>query len=648
MTEMVTSVVCELFFLAVHFFLALAQLPRPYAGLDTLAAAGEAVQEILASVSDPHCYVTLLSHGNSSATTVATDIRKLWAPWGVALLEVAVNGVEAQATQDQLFQAIREARRLRQLSWCVTVVVVSDDPVFLAAFAQWSLKGRLLVWSTRLLVLTRLPLQQLQDLQETFSMTNAMLLIMDDSDESVKCGVYVHMPYGPQGAQPLRIASWTPSRGLILTSHLQLFPEKFIKLYYGPTLVVTAEESEPHLALVRGEDTTSSIPSFTGPMVNLLNIIANDMNFTYRYSRPPDGAWGVKLDDGSWTGMVGLVGRREVDIGLGPIDVTALRAEVVDFTSAILTETVRIVGARGRPEVDPWGFLLPFTSLVWATILTTLLVVPAVMFLLSTCSGLKSYSNTKSSNLVFTYARVLLQQDILMPPELWWERLVLGVWMMMTLVLTRSYAGTLMSYLAVRHIPQPYQSLRDVMDDPSVIMVWQGATSYVQYFRSMTSGVFREIADSEKERIKYVRSVEFYKVMDTLVRRGDHVIIAGELYARVLRSQDFSLKGKCDFYISKERFIHAMVSMIGQKDSPLVAIMSKRIKAITYAGLYEHWMEAYMSNSTSCAHPPSKIAVNTALKVHNLWGMFVVVFGGLIGSVFVLGAEVFIAGLIIT
>ena len=61
----------------------------------------------------------------------------------------------------------------------MTVVVVSDDLAFLTAFAELSLEHRLLVWSTRLLVLTRLSLQQVRRLLSsywTFSMMNTMIL----------------------------------------------------------------------------------------------------------------------------------------------------------------------------------------------------------------------------------------------------------------------------------------------------------------------------------------------------------------------------------------------------------------------------------------------------------------------------------------
>ncbi|XP_071526993.1 glutamate receptor ionotropic, delta-1-like [Panulirus ornatus] len=431
---------------------------------------------------------------------------------------------------------------VRQLSWCMTVVVVSDDPAFLAAFMESSLKNLLLVWSTKLLVVTRLSLPQLQHLHTSFSMTNTVLLVVDDNHGLLECRAYVHLPYSPPDAQPLQAASWTPERGLAPTAHHKLFPDKFNTLPHGPTLVVAAEEFLPHTGLVRKDGVISSIPLFEGPMVDLLEILAITMNFTYNFARPPDGSWGVKLKNGSWTGMVGMVDRKEVDIALGPFAIRLARREVVDFTRPVMLDDHRILAGRGRPEVDPWGFLLPLTPLVWAAILTTLLVVLAIVFLLSSYSGLKSTANTEwASNMIHGYIRVLLQQDYSGPPDLWWERFVLAAWMMMTLVLTRSYAGTLMSLLAVRHISQPYHSIRDVLDDPSVTMIWESDTALVHHFRAAKSGVFRDVGDSEKEgRIRFVKGYEYYWSLDTLVRKGDHVIFAETLFGRVLRGQDFS------------------------------------------------------------------------------------------------------------
>lgn len=69
-----------------------------------------------------------------------------------------------------------------------------------------------------------------------------------------------------------------------------------------------------------------------------------------------------------------------------------------------------ILAARGRPEVNPWGFLLPISQFVWAMVLGALMIVTGVMILLSTSlpSDIrKSRSHFKNIHNPF---RVLLQQ----------------------------------------------------------------------------------------------------------------------------------------------------------------------------------------------------------------------------------------------
>ena len=39
------------------------------------------------------------------------------------------------------------------------------------------------------------------------------------------------------------------------------------------------------------------------------------MNFTYTLIKPPDENWGAIQPDGSWNGMVGMLGAQEIDLG---------------------------------------------------------------------------------------------------------------------------------------------------------------------------------------------------------------------------------------------------------------------------------------------------------------------------------------------
>ncbi|XP_042233812.1 uncharacterized protein LOC121874001 [Homarus americanus] len=255
----------------------------------------DALQSVLADGSHPRCTVIILMDDNTStARFFVTNFSS-----GIALFEVAVDGQNANETQVQLFQVVNEARRLEQVSWCVTVVVVSDDPAFLAAFAELSLKGRLLVWSTRLLVVTRLPLLDLQHLHKLLSMTNSMLLIVDDTMEVVRCRVLIHLPYTPQEAKAMQVASWTPNHDLTLYTQLPLFPDKFTKFLERPTLAVGVDHN--HIKQVK-----NNAGVFKD---NILDYIGQGMNFSYKYVFSPDDSYGMKLSDGSWSGMIGLVVR---------------------------------------------------------------------------------------------------------------------------------------------------------------------------------------------------------------------------------------------------------------------------------------------------------------------------------------------------
>nr|XP_053636396.1 uncharacterized protein LOC128691587 [Cherax quadricarinatus] len=150
-------------------------------------------------------------------------------PGGAAFFEAVINGSNFNQRDMDFSFLVDNVKMLRKLSSYTTVVVISDEATFLAAFVKWSVKGRLMVWSMRLLILTHSRLMELQDLHTTLSNLNSMLVIINDDTTNIRCSVYVQLPYSPRGSQVVQVASWTPRRGLHLTSHLPLFPEKFSK-----------------------------------------------------------------------------------------------------------------------------------------------------------------------------------------------------------------------------------------------------------------------------------------------------------------------------------------------------------------------------------------------------------------------------------
>ncbi|XP_045101488.1 probable glutamate receptor [Portunus trituberculatus] len=478
--------------------------------------------------------------------------------------------------------------------------------------------GGLLAWPTQLVALTGLPKDRLRRLHSSFSHVNAVLIV-SDGGVSPRCEVLVHLPYSEQVVQ---VARWRPER-LTLSSSLPLFPDKFHRFQEQPFLRLTAEEFPPHVVLQRraasGGGTTLV---FSGAMMSVLGVLAQSLNFSYEVVRAPDNSFGNRLANGTVTGMVGMVVRKEVDLGLGPFGFTAERTLIIDYTVPVVNDYLRILAGRGRPEVDPWGFMLPLAPMVWVGLVVALVVVMAIVLLLARCVSIYPPA-------LAPYVRVLLQENSWLPALWGWERLVLGGWMLAMLVVTQSYTGNLMSLLAVRYIPQPFQTLRALLDDSATTMVWEYDTAYVSTFRTTEIGILREVREMDAAgQVQYVLATEYPSLLRGDVRFGSHAFIGEDLTAKVLMAQQFSETGSCDFYTSRESFMPFLYCMIGAKHSPLVQSVSKRITWITEAGLYDHWMNSLSSNSTVCERPPTKITVRTPLSLGNVWGMFAILVVG--------------------
>ncbi|XP_069939228.1 uncharacterized protein [Cherax quadricarinatus] len=525
--------------------------------------------------------------------------------------------------------------KLRQSSSYTTIIVISDDPAFLSAFVERSLKGRLLVWSTRLLAVTRLPLSQLQLLYTAFSKMNAMLLIINGKPAIIRCKIYIHLPYSSRETQPLQVASWTSRWGLIHTSNLTLFPDKFSKFQHGPHLLAASDGNSLHKMTVTNDPEAPGVSRirFTGPMAHMMDYLAEALNFSYTIVRPPDGFWGANFGNGSWSGMVGMVMREEVQLAVGPFMLSGERSQVVDFTVPVMIDYWRIIGARGHPEVDPWGFVFPLAPLVWAFILAALIMLVAAVFLMYSSFSISTHRKGIWLQATFNYVRILLQQDITVPSYWWWERMVLMVWMMGTLVLTRSYSGNLMALLAVRHISEPYQSRRQVLDDPSVTMIWLKGSGLEGYLKSFQSGIYWEMAKAEKAgRLIWRTQSQFPGDVNTLVRRGHHVLMDAGVGISAQIAQDFSRTGRCSFYSSREGFLPLIFVMFSSQNNPIIPAFNKRMRDLTEAGLFLHWVKTSEPNYTMCVDAPTKITVITALSIRNIWGMFIIlVFGYTVG-----------------
>ncbi|XP_050727810.1 probable glutamate receptor [Eriocheir sinensis] len=430
----------------------------------------------------------------------------------------------------------------------------------------------------------------------------------------------------------------------------------------GALLTVAAVHWRPHIVVTTDADGRRKV---TGPMGNVLTVLAQTLNFTYNVVSPADGSWGSEGSNGTWSGMVGQASRKEVDIALGPFGITYSRTKVVDFTESLFFDARGILSRKGIPEIDPWGFLYPLTWSVWVALSLALVVVWLATAMVGRRPG-QAVSLGWAGKVILQNVRVLLNQGNCLQSYsfglpyysfafLSFQRftevvlghggvVVLGSWVVVAAVVFWSYTCTLTSLLAVRFIPQPIQTLRDLLDDTSVNLIMLPMTIITDTISQMTFGELKELHElNYVGRIRYERTSAFRDMLETVVRHDGYSLMDTTLTIDLLIAGDFLKTNKCDFYKSRQTFFTTTHCMIAQRESPLVSAINHRVRAVVESGLYEFWLMNEIPAITTCRFSPSTVLVREPLSVANLWGLFVVLGAGLI-----LATTVFVLELIVS
>ena len=71
----------------------------------------------------------------------------------------------------------------------------------------------------------------------------------------------------------------------------------------------------------------------SGMFPAMLKRMCREMNLTLVSEYPPDGIWGSHMENGTWTGIIGVLSRSQADISPTGLTITPDRVKVVDFTS---------------------------------------------------------------------------------------------------------------------------------------------------------------------------------------------------------------------------------------------------------------------------------------------------------------------------
>ncbi|KAJ8298372.1 hypothetical protein KUTeg_024903 [Tegillarca granosa] len=442
---------------------------------------------------------------------------------------------------------------------------------------------------------------------------------------------------------------FTPREGLSTHSPRTTTPPPGVPLTRKRRIVTILEE--PYVMYINKsaeeKHLTSGKENFKGFCIDLAEKVANHINFTYDLYLVPDGAYGSKLPNGTWNGMIGELTKNRADMIIAPMTISSARERFIDFTKPYMSLGISIMIKKPSDQVaHVFSFMDPLSYEIWMCILFAYVGVSVVLFLVSRFSPTEWHVQDDSniandftiSNSLWYSLGAFMQQGCDISPKAISGRIVGSVWWFFTLIIISSYTANLAAFLTVERMSTPIDSAEDL------------AKQTVIQYGSLDFGTTRDFFKQSKVAI-YERmwaymtstspSVFVKKNTDGIAK----VRKENGKYAYLIEStlnEYTNMREPCDTMKVGSNLDSKGYGIATPIGSELREKLTLAVLHFRESGELEKLKKKWWDNTSEC--PKTGTAMDsgqTALTLHNVAGIFYILISGLVLAVFIAGLEFF-------
>ncbi|GBM43640.1 hypothetical protein AVEN_225165-1 [Araneus ventricosus] len=185
-----------------------------------------------------------------------------------------------------------------------------------------------------------------------------------------------------------------------------------------------------------------------------LELLAETLGFKYRLKTPVDRESGTRNPDGSWTGLMGMLQRKQIDMAFYFLTPSVERARIIDFSEPYDVNEIRFLVDKPGPVPVRWSIFYPFDIATWIGIILILLLGPKIYII---------FLNLKISylRLFFQLLGSMLQQPLTIQLHSAKSKIILFSWAVFAMLISMCYSSILLSFLTV---PIENQPLRNIVE----------------------------------------------------------------------------------------------------------------------------------------------------------------------------------------
>ncbi|KAF8774509.1 Glutamate receptor ionotropic like protein [Argiope bruennichi] len=297
-----------------------------------------------------------------------------------------------------------------------------------------------------------------------------------------------------------------------------------------------------------------------GFMPQIVKAVARELKWNVTYIKEPEDVYGI-WENGTWTGMVGMLYRNEVDLILNPILPKKEVLEFARFTNPITVEAYTFLS--GKKTEEP-GFFLYFSVLrytVWITVLMTLVLVSLTSaFLYGRIRETRDLQSI-SYKYFWKYLADMFRQN---PTEKYLLResdsslsmmlpILATLWIICIGLVMNAFQSLLVSKLTVKK-SQPYvDSMADILKTDKTIPIVPIEIGIQDALENSGIDLYEEVWKKVEKNMWPGKDVFLDKTI-IAVQDGKYCIIHGKLILRNILGEFFKKHSFCQLHISEHFF----------------------------------------------------------------------------------------------
>ncbi|XP_071093136.1 glutamate receptor-like [Haliotis cracherodii] len=390
---------------------------------------------------------------------------------------------------------------------------------------------------------------------------------------------------------------------------------------------------------------TKSASSTNGSIVythickDFFDSLAEYLNFTYELIEPPDKSWGELSE--SWSGLLGMVARNEIDLSGIPYGITLKRTKAFTFPYIMYEYECEVVHKKVSNNDNHWMLLVSVFK--WEVYVCGLLT-------MAWCIGLytllERYSvgehimareiparPPSTSDSVMTAVLVPLRQGSLHLPQPTPGRIFYTSWWLFCIIIVAVYTGNLVATISVVKEKIPFNSMEELAGNDDFKIITTRGSSTEDTYKYSNDSVSKKIWS----KVLHTRSTNIRNSLDEdlhikmLLQSGYYAYITGSANVDSIENTLDNLRRmRCG---TGPKYL----SLPFPVNSPLVELFSDKLIRLYDNGMLEAWARKWSTTKRE-----ELVNAMTKVDMSNLRSAWTMCVSGVIVAFTILGIERFL------